>query len=432
VQVALSGSGGALPNPGALQASSPTLAFGEVRQGERPSRSVTLTNTGGTELTIDPPALSGDQVDVFSATLEGASVSLAPGASATLTVTFAPDRVGAASATVALAHSGANGPVSIGLSGTGLSAGQAGVSRLFDVGGRVETAAAVSRATFSPGVEVAYVATALDFPDALAAGPAAGRLGGPILLTGKSLPLPAATVGELERLAPKRIVVLGGTAVLTAELADALGPYATTGVVERLDGPDRFGTAAKVSERHFAEGVPVVYVANGMVFPDALSGGSPAALQGGPLLLVSEGGIPQATAAELRRLEPERVVVLGGELRVPKAVVDELATYATTKTAARLSGATRYGTSADVASKTFTGPVDVVYVATGEKFPDALAAVPAAAKDRAPLLLVHPDGIAPEVSQELQRLAPRRIVVLGGDAAVPQRVYDALARYARV
>jgi hypothetical protein len=48
---------------------------------------------------------------------------------------------------------------------------------------RVATAAEVSRAAFPSDVPVAYVATASNFPDALAAGPVAALRGGPILLS---------------------------------------------------------------------------------------------------------------------------------------------------------------------------------------------------------------------------------------------------------
>ncbi len=61
---------------------------------------------------------------------------------------------------------------------------------------RYATAAAVSAASFSPGVPVAYVATGANFPDALAAGAAAAERGGPVLLvTGSAIP--ASTAAEL-------------------------------------------------------------------------------------------------------------------------------------------------------------------------------------------------------------------------------------------
>src|SRR5207244_3788041 len=77
-------------------------------------------------------------------------------------------------------------------------------------------------------------------------------------------------------------------------------------------GDDRYATAAAVSEASFAAGVPVAYVATGSGFADALAAGPVAAADGGPILLVDRDTIPAATGAELDRLRPQRIVVLGG------------------------------------------------------------------------------------------------------------------------
>jgi acyl-CoA synthetase (AMP-forming)/AMP-acid ligase II len=163
----------------------------------------------------------------------------------------------------------------------------------------------LSHANISPNVEVAYVATGANFADALAAGGAArGR--GPVLLV-RSDGIPDATATELARLRPRRIVVLGGTAVVAASVQTSLAAY-TTGSVSRVGGADRYATAASLSQSTFAPGVPVVYVATGVNFADALS----AAALGAPVLLARPTCLPASTKAELDRLGAERVVVLGG------------------------------------------------------------------------------------------------------------------------
>jgi putative cell wall-binding protein len=69
----------------------------------------------------------------------------------------------------------------------------------------------------------------------------------------------------------------------------------------------------------------------------------------------------------------------------------------------------------------------VAYVATGATFPDALAAVPLAARTHSPVLLTRPDRLPGAVNDELRRLAPGRIVVLGSQGAVSAEVASALA-----
>lgn len=98
----------------------------------------------------------------------------------------------------------------------------------------------------APGVEVAYVATGGNFPDALAGSTLASLTGAPLLLVNKNS-IPADTRTELERLAPGSIVVFGGTGVVSdavvAELEDL-----TAGAVTRIAGANRFATAAEISK----------------------------------------------------------------------------------------------------------------------------------------------------------------------------------------
>jgi putative cell wall-binding protein len=301
----------------------------------------------------------------------------------------------------------------------------AGMERLAGAG-RVETAAAVSAARFDPGVAVAFVATAGDYPDALAGGPAAATLGGPILLTAGSS-LPEATRTELTRLQPGRIAVLGGASAVPDSVVAELDAL-TAGTVERYAGATRYETAAAISSRTYTPGAPVAFVATGLNFPDALTGGAAAAELGGPVLLTDPAALSTATRTELERLAPQRIIALGGRAAVSDGVLAELQAITTTR---RLSGATRFDTAAAVATAVFTGQVDTVYVATGMNFPDALAGTPAAGLDDAPLLLVSDVGIPDPVRDALEILSPARIVILGGTAAVSTTIEQALAAHLR-
>ncbi|MHB1801537.1 MAG: cell wall-binding repeat-containing protein [Actinomycetes bacterium] len=98
------------------------------------------------------------------------------------------------------------------------------------------------------------------------------------------------------------------------------------------------------------------------------------------------------------------------------------AAHAAGATIVRLAGADRYATAAAVAAATFGPGVPVAFLATGQNFPDALAGAAAAAHAGGPVLLVPPTGIPAEVATELRRLAPRRIVLLGGPAVLPEQI----------
>jgi putative cell wall-binding protein len=241
--------------------------------------------------------------------------------------------------------------------------------------------------------------------------------------------VPEVTAEELRRLEPGRIVVLGGRGVIADGVVEALGAF-TSGGVTRISGPDRFATAANISAASFQPGVAAVYIATGLNFPDALTGGAAAAGDSGPILLTLPDGIPAATAAELQRLQPQRIYVLGGSSVVSDATLQALGQY-TAGAVTRLAGADRFETAARISAARFSAPVEAVYIATGGNFPDALAGVPAAGVRGAPMLLVTHDTIPEPIRVELQRLQPRNIYVLGGEGVISAAVLAELDTYRR-
>lgn len=96
---------------------------------------------------------------------------------------------------------------------------------------------------------------------------------------------------------------------------------------------------------------PVVYVAVGDNFPDALGAASAAAVQGGPVLLVTKTSIPGETKAELTRLSPDVIYVAGGTAVISDAVFNQLKAYA--GSVVRVAGSNRYGTAAAVSQSAF-------------------------------------------------------------------------------
>ncbi|MEO7663749.1 MAG: cell wall-binding repeat-containing protein, partial [Candidatus Limnocylindrales bacterium] len=113
---------------------------------------------------------------------------------------------------------------------------------------------------------------------------------------------------------------------------------------------------------------------------------------------------------------------------VSDAVKASLDAY-TTGTVTRLSGSDRYTTAVAISKASFGTPANVLYIATGASFPDALAGAPVAGDRGAPLLLVTQSAIPSSVKTELTRLKPKAIVILGGTGAVSDAVKVALAAY---
>lgn len=207
------------------------------------------------------------------------------------------------------------------------------------------------------------------------------------------------------------LVVASGLFALVPESVAA-----APSTVERQAGEDRYATAALVSAATFDPGVSEVVVATGTSPFDALAGSG----FGAPLLLVNET-VPPETESELRRLQPSRITVLGGPLAVSDDVVATLEQVAPTR---RMAGDDRYATAAAISAVSFDPGVANVLIVSGETFADALSAGAVAARSRIPILMVRLDGLPESIAQELRRLTPGAVTVVGGPAAVSESVVD--------
>ena len=234
------------------------------------------------------------------------------------------------------------------------------------------------------------------------------------------------TVDSTERAAISGILTgeCGDQPVVLPAKADA--PLAAA-AVHRFGGADRYEVAGGIAQE-YTPGVPVVYIAKGTDYPDALSAAPAAAAAGGPLLLVRPGSIPPGVRAELQRLQPGKIVVVGGEESVLPAVFNELQTLA--PVVIRLGGADRYETSRAVVHYAFgTGGATRVYLATGATFPDALSASAAAGARGGAVLLVR--GTATNIDAVtlsfIRSLHPDDAVIAGGPGSVSVGIEASLA-----
>jgi putative cell wall-binding protein len=204
-----------------------------------------------------------------------------------------------------------------------------------------------------------------------------------------------------------------------------------TGPAVRLAGSDRYGTAVATSQAEFPSGgAGAVVLARGDEYADALVGAPLAAAKTAPLLLTTGTQLPAVTLAELQRVltTGKTVYVLGGVSAVPASVATQLSGLGYVVT--RYSGATRYDTAVAVADA--LGDPSTVLLATGENFPDALAAGPAAAKAGGVVLLSAGSALTAPTSSYLN-VHGTTVYAIGGPAATADPAAVALAgsdRYA--
>lgn len=232
-----------------------------------------------------------------------------------------------------------------------------------------------------------------------------------------ALGLPAALCAALVATAPAM-----ADPVAVPSPSTTAAPAPTT---DRISGSDRYTTSIALSRKAFpkADSVDTVYLVSGQGYSDALSAGPAAVADGAALLLTRGDRLLDATAAELRRLSPERVVVVGGVGSISEGVAATVRSLA--PTVERIDGSDRYATSVALARAAFgTKGAHTAYVVTGRGYADALAAGPAAAADAGPLLLV--DGSAtslPPATRELLRdLGVETVTIVGGTGSVSAKV----------
>ncbi len=136
-----------------------------------------------------------------------------------------------------------------------------------------------------------------------------------------------------------------------------VNPASGGGAVTRLAGADRYETAVEISKALNPDpgaGIDTAYIATGANFPDALGGGPLAASKHGPILLVPGTSIPAVVTAELTRLHPTNIVILGGTGVVSSGVETDLGTYGAVT---RLAGADRYETAVAISQALNPGQV---------------------------------------------------------------------------
>jgi acyl-homoserine-lactone acylase len=206
------------------------------------------------------------------------------------------------------------------------------------------------------------------------------------------------------------------------------------GRVERLGGDNRVATAVEVSRATFLPArTDTVVLARADAYPDALAGAPLATDLGAPILLTSPAGLDDEVEDEIRRLGVSRAVLLGGEAALSAAVASDLSRLGVGDVE-RVAGDDRFATAAAIARRLGASErafvVEGAHPDAGRGWPDALSAAPYAAFASDPILLVTRDEVPEATTRALRDAGVEEVVVVGGPAAVSQRVLNQLGSFA--
>lgn len=214
---------------------------------------------------------------------------------------------------------------------------------------------------------------------------------------------------------------LGG--IIGNDYAEPQGRVSIEKKVERISGKTRIETAVSVSQTGWENGAENVVLASAVNYADALCASPLAYALDAPVLLTAADSVPeQSVADELARLDAKNVYIVGGSAAVSANIEKALSdNFSVT----RLSGATRYETSVRIAEELakVSGDPESILFASGENFPDALSAGPAAALTGSPILFVSSKGALDDTTAGFAAKQNCDAYVLGGTAAVSDTGY---------
>ncbi|CCL08164.1 Cell surface protein [Clostridioides difficile CD002] len=202
--------------------------------------------------------------------------------------------------------------------------------------------------------------------------------------------------------------------------------------VKKLKGADRFETAIKISQSGWTKSDTVVIV-NGedKSMVDGLTATPLASVKNSPILLSSNEKLPQKTVEELKRLNPSKVVVIGGNNSMPNSVVEAIKVVNSKISVQRIGGDTRYQTSINIAKEIDkTNNVSKLYIGAGNGEADSLSIASLAGKEKTPIVLTQKDGVDNEAEQFIKSNKVSNIYFIGGVEKISNKAIEQVGKIA--
>jgi putative cell wall-binding protein len=214
-------------------------------------------------------------------------------------------------------------------------------------------------------------------------------------------------------------------------------PYAD--VEESISGVDAYSSAAAATKAAYPTThtvtVPALVIANAANWGDQVAAASLAGALKGTTLLVSKNTLPSATAAEIKRLKPTRVYLIGSGATISKAVSSKVTSACPAGAKVmRVEGNDRFVIANNMLkvvqaeAKANSIKVDTVYVASGDESDEALSVAPLLAKTARPILFVHKASVHAATVAALKASGIKKVVVLGNTKVVKSAVEKSLRK----
>ncbi|MDU6879286.1 cell wall-binding repeat-containing protein [Finegoldia magna] len=285
---------------------------------------------------------------------------------------------------------------------------------------REQTAIEVSKKMFKDGTNKVVLANKNNYSDVLTAAPFA-KANNASLLYISSNSISKEVMSEIARLKAKEITIIGGEKSVNEGLKKELEKRNFK--VDRLSGADRYKTSAQIAAKLIDGKTTTLEIASGENYADALSLNNAAEKDKAPILLVRVNAIDKSVEDVIKSSKASLINIAGGEKSVSentKANIKKISKA----TVNRMGGADRYETSILLAK--YSGAKEVVVVASGENFADALVAAPFSAKQNGAILLTNKDKLGQNAEQFIKDTKFNKSYVIGGEKSVSEDVINQL------
>ncbi|MCC0637395.1 MULTISPECIES: N-acetylmuramoyl-L-alanine amidase [unclassified Clostridioides] len=199
----------------------------------------------------------------------------------------------------------------------------------------------------------------------------------------------------------------------------------TSAPITELTGSDRYETAVKISKEGWKNGSDKVIIISGDVSIDGIISTPLATTYNAPILLVEKNSVPASVKAELKRLNPKDIIIIGDDNSISKTTANQIkSTVSASQT--RLNGSNRYETSLLIAKEIDKNhDVDKVYItnANGGEV-DALTIAAKAGQDKQPIILSDKDSLTNDTYKWLQSEDLQSAYFIGGPQMLSTNVIN--------
>lgn len=280
---------------------------------------------------------------------------------------------------------------------------------------RYATANAVAKKGWNHS-DTVVIASGVDFPDALCAGPLAKKYNAPILLADVN-GLSDETIDEVKILNATKVIIVGGKGAISSNVEIQLRGIGITSV-QRIGGTDRYATSVLVAQQLNRPSAAIIVSGNN--YPDALSISPIASQQGMPIILSSKNTLSNYAITYINNNQITKTYIVGGTAVLSDQVEN------TVPNPLRLSGYDRFDTNLAVLNE-FTPNLKFnnIYISSGNGFADALAGSQLASQSQSPIILASND-LTDRMTNYIKGhiSANTNVIAIGGNNSVNDSIIE--------